>query len=365
MNNTKSISQKAYNHYKKCSTKYDVGHIWNSDSGNIRFMRSIIEDANKREDAVNLVQKADLFNIYSPDANVNELRKEWNLLKGAHEEDLNSGKSIIYLNRIKYLVGEVSSIVEIGVGLGNMAVYSNVPYIGIDIPETLFFAYINCCEKFPEKKVVWLEDKDDLLDYHILFVPIGKEHLLENKKFDLAINTCSLGELDSGTQKYWINFLENTIKIKYFYSLNRFLNIIDEDHFGNLRKNENSFNMSFNNKWFIRSFEVEPSYTQCPYEDTRAARCVEILFDCDRNDISEFDLTILEEDFRKLSSRYILGTLASHPLRIDLSKNGTLFKLWNNYRLTKKGLSYFKEYLRYIGDSKFKFEEEYYEANKL
>lgn len=360
MSQVEKIAEQAYKHYKNCSSKYDNGHIWNGTSGNIMFMRNIIEDANLREDAVNLVQKADLFNIYSSEDKINKLREEWNLSNGSRERDLNSGKSILYLNRIESLVGKISTILEIGVGIGNMAVYSNVPYIGIDIPETLFFAYINCCEKFPNRKVVWLEKEEDLEDYNILFIPLGKEHLLNGMKFDLAINTCSFGELSSNFQKHWIDFLENKVELKYFYSLNRFLNIIGEDHFGNLRKNENSYNMSFNNKWGIKSFEAEPEYTRCPYEDSRAARCVEILFDCKRIDNSIFDEDILEEDFMKLEGRYILGTLASHPLRTNLSKSGTLFKLWNNYRINKNKLDIFHRYLRYIGDSKYKFEEEYY-----
>ncbi len=359
MNQVETIAQQAYKHYKNYSSKYDIGHIWNENSGNIAFMRSIIEDGNKREDAVKLVQTEDLFNIHSPNREITDLRVEWSLLKGSREKDLNSAKSILYLNRIQSLIGKVSSVLEIGVGLGNMGVYANVPYIGIDIPETLFFAYVNCCQKFPNKKVVWLETEEDLKDYHILFIPIGKEHLINGMKFDLAINTCSFGELNSELQKYWIDFLENKVDLKYFYSLNRFMNVIADDHFGSLRKKENSYNMSFNNKWRVKSFEVEPEYTKCPYEDSRAARCVEILFDCKNKDINVFDKRILQEDFLK-TNRYTLGTLAYHPLRVDLSKEGTLFKLWNNYRLNKGDLELFHKYLRSIGDSQYKFEEEYY-----
>lgn len=363
MNEVQTISQQAYEHYKKCSSKYDTGHIWNNESGNIKFMRSIIEDEKKREDAVNLVLKEDLFNIHSNSETINRLRSEWNLKNGSYVEDLNSGKSILYLNRIQSLIGNVENILEIGVGLGNMAVYSNVPYIGVDIPETLFFAYVNCCNKFPDKKVVWLETEKDLADYHILFVPIGKEYLLHDMEFDLAINTNSFGELSSSIQKYWIDFIENKIILSHFFTLNRFLNVIDDDYFGNLRKKENSFNMSFNNKWAIESWEVEPSYTLCPYEETRAARCLEIMFNCARNDNFIFDDNILQEDFNYPKTQYPLGCAFLRPMRMNLSKGGTLFNLWNNYRLNKKGLDIFKKYLRYIGDSKYLFEEEYYEAN--
>lgn len=364
---TTTIASQAYAHYKNCSSKYDIGHIWNDKSGNLLFMRNIIEDANLRENAVNLVQKADLFNIYSPDEAITILRRNWNLAHGGLYEDLNSSKTVLYLNRIKTVLGNVSSILEIGVGLGNVGVYSKVPYIGVDIPETLFFAYINCLEKCPNRKVVWLENEKDLEDYDILFIPIGKEHLLTGKKFDLAMNTCSFGELNSNTQKFWINFLEKVVDINYFYSLNRFLNIIDDDHFGALRKLENSFNLSFNNIWAVRSWEVEPWYAQCPYEDTRAARCLEIIFDCKELDDTCLDPNIFLEDFTKVQTRYILGTLAARSLRSDLTSNGSLFALWNAYRLTNDAdiLATFKKYLRYIGDSRYLFEEEYYEANAL
>lgn len=354
MKQIETIISQAYNHYKKCSVEYDSGHIWNGVSFNIKTMRDIIESESYRDNAIEFIDKTDLFNIYSSDKEINQLRKDWHKTVFS----LNYAKSKKYLERIRRFV-DPKTVLEIGVGLGNIAVDESFKYIGIDIPETLFFAYINCCESNPKKKVVWLEKDSDIKDFDILFIPLGKENVLNKVKFDVAINTNSFGELSSQFQKYWIDFLENRVDLKYFFSLNRFLNIIEENEFGSLRRKENAYNMSFNNDWAIKSWEVEPSYTQCPYEETKAARCLEIIFDCNSKDNTTLDVNILKEDWNRMDW-YSLGCLSSRTLRVDVTITGTLFKLWNNYRITKNGLDNFKKYLRYIGDSHYKFEEEYY-----
>lgn len=354
MNNLDNITTQAYNHYKKCSCDYDSGHIWNGGSFNIKTMRNIIENETYREHAIEFIDKTDLFNIYSSDNKVNQLRKDWHKTVFS----LNYAKSKKYLERIRKFV-EPKTVLEIGVGLGNIAVDEKFKYIGIDIPETLFFAYLNCRESNPNKKVVWYETVEDLVDFDILFIPIGKENIIESKKFDVAINTNSFGELSSDKQKYWIEFLEHKVNLSYFFSLNRFLNIIDDDGFGLLRKKENSYNMIFKNKWNVESWEVEPDYTQCPYEETKAARCLEIIFNCKSIDNTPFDRNIFKEDWNRMDW-YAFGCLSSRTLRADMALGGTLFKLWNEYRLTGLDLDLFKKYLRYIGDSHYKFEEEYY-----
>ena len=126
---------------------------------------------------------------------------------------------------------KVTTILEIGGGLGNMAHYQKkydptTKYILLDIPQTLLIQYhflytlgYNC---------VILDDSDDINqiissgDFDMLFILPHHIEKICDDSIDLVVNFDSLVEMNEITIQYYI---EHTIRIsKYFYTVNKVYN---------------------------------------------------------------------------------------------------------------------------------------------
>lgn len=122
-------------------------------------------------------------------------------------------------------------ILEIGSGYGALArIYKTmnkgVSYTLLDLPESLFYAHTFLSASFPDAKIKYLNEKtnEDLSGYDFILVPVQNCTFLAEKEFDLVINTGSLQEMPDATVKFWMNFIQNIIRTKFFYSWNYFLN---------------------------------------------------------------------------------------------------------------------------------------------
>jgi len=73
-----------------------------------------------------------------------------------------------------------------------------------------------------------------------------------------------------------MRFVQERLDVRYWYSLNRYLNVITPG-LHDWRLDENECSLLFDARWPIRSWEIEPAYTRCPYVDTVSARYFEVI----------------------------------------------------------------------------------------
>lgn len=237
-------------------------------------------------------------------------------------------------------------IVELGGGCGHLArtfklFTPNSVHVDIDLPESLYFAYIFLKLNFPDAKTCYVTDpsqlKDGVQEFDFVFIPtIFAECILQNE-FDLFCNTASLGEMPNTIIRYWMDFVQNRLKAKYFYGLNRFLNtIFVPPIFDQSRIDGNESSVLFDANWRILHWELEPLHSRCPYEEPSAvSRNLEIIGERlpDTSNKSDNQLRsqqivedLIEEDWFRYRNRYI-SIRRSNVLANDLTMSGTLFKL--------------------------------------
>lgn len=249
-------------------------------------------------------------------------------------------------------------IMELGGGCGHLAetlklMIPHSTYIGIDLPESLFFAYVYLRTNFPESRVQFVTDPSQLWrdfdSFDFVFVPTIFAEELKDRQVDLFVNTASMGEMNNQSIRYWMDFIQNKIKVRYFYGLNRFLNplsvggILTHD-----RLNENEASVLFDKNWDILKWELEPPFTRCPYEEPSVvARELEIIAErimpsqklvsyaeaTFRRESRKLIDDIKDEDWFKHLSKNKNMAMRSNVLCNDLTMTGTLFKLWESIRL--------------------------------
>jgi hypothetical protein len=220
--------------------------------------------------------------------------------------------------------------------------------------------------------VTSVEDLKKIDDFDYVFVPAVFSDGLVGKSYDLFVNTASMGEMRNETIHRWMDFIQNKITVKYLYTLNRFLNVVD-GNLASFRTNENECSVSYDHKWKIISWELEPIHTRCPFIDTLHSRYVEIIAsrfgDIDQNLVdrsNELLQDVMDEDWYRLEGLYGNGLMQyrSNVLVNDMTMDGALFKLWESIRLdqNKRNVGAMLKYLsRLIVNHQF--EEVYYYQN--
>jgi hypothetical protein len=243
------------------------------------------------------------------------------------------------------------SIIELGGGLGHLArtLSSFVPYssyVMVDLPESLFFSYIFLRLNFPQAKALYVTSEQQLNDssfkeYKYIFIPTMYAEAASNYKFDLFINTASLGEMKNDVIQYWMDFIQKKLNVKYLFTLNRYLNTIVPGLY-NWRLEENQCSVLYDQNWEIINWELEPSFTRCPYVDTVIARYVEIVAKripkisvAEAKDKSrQLMLEVMQEDWVRLEDTVLPETSYRDNILVnDMTMSGTLFKLWESIRL--------------------------------
>jgi hypothetical protein len=211
---------------------------------------------------------------------------------------------------------------------------------------------------------------DTLDEYDFVFVPAVFSDRLNGRSYDLFINTASMGEMRNDVIHRWMDIIQNRINIKHLFTLNRYLNVVDDWH-KQFRANENECSTSYDHKWDIINWELEPIYCRCPYIDTLHSRYVEIIAtrpvertDEERKTLSkEFYQSAIDEDWYRLKGYYGDGIMQSRSnvLANDLTMSGTLFKLWESIRMwpTKENVSAIIEYTNRLTVG-HPFEEKFY-----
>lgn len=365
---------------------YKKSQIWNDQSGNHHDLLRIINTCETPEEVIEELRKTDMYAIRIHDQRTLELMMEWhkrNIFYGFSVKGLlttpNLYKMAAYCESIFAHCGQPKTIVELGGGNGQFSYISKHAlgmslHVDIDIPESLYMAYVCTRHRFPEAKCQWLKNSlyERTNDPDFIFVPVGLEYILNDMEFDLFVNTASMGELPNEKIRYWMDFVQNRINVRHFYGFNRFLNTIHGNEvqgFSAGRKTENEASVLFDDQWEVLKWEVEPLKARCPYEDPKIARYLEIILArtdhpqiCMDHEIGDLKM----EDWWRYGNVDSLGTHRSNQLVNDFTMSGTLFKLWNMIRLgNKEAIPMILKYFEHIGRAGLQFEEEYFYRNLL
>ena len=105
------------------------------------------------------------------------------------------------------------SILEIGGGYGSLArifvkLNPDISYTMVDLPEALFYANVFLNKDFGDNT-------------NFKFVPVGSIQELYGKDYDLVLNTSCWQELNPKTVQSYADLVENKLKVRYLYSMNK------------------------------------------------------------------------------------------------------------------------------------------------
>ncbi|MFQ5452754.1 MAG: putative sugar O-methyltransferase, partial [Candidatus Zixiibacteriota bacterium] len=373
----KVTSLYAQNKYEQ---SYELGNIWLRN--NNTEISEIVKSSKNAIDAIHKIQDTWLYSVNVSDKvkeNAvdwlldNQKRSGFDLFKTAakfqESKYSNPDNNVVrnnriltpdflritsYLNQMKRFCKMPKSkfaALELGAGCGHLArvmklAYSHCSYVIIDIPETLIFSYMFLRLNFPKAKTLYVACEEDidsqyLNDFDFVFVPTMFAEKILNIKYHLFINTASMGEMNNKIIRYWMGYVQNKLKVDYLFTFNRYLNSILVDGSMDWRLNENECSVHYDSNWDILNWELEPSYSQCPFVDTIITRNVEIVaqktppltLKQKKSKSKRLYLDVMDEDWVRISKSFsAIMTKGDNLLNNDLSMSGTLFKLWDSIR---------------------------------
>ena len=140
-------------------------------------------------------------------------------------------KLITALRIKKATTKKIKRVLEIGAGAGTLArcikqINTSTQYYIIDLPGTLFFSYIFLRANFKNSTFKIITSKSQFLeteDADFIFISAELYKDIPEWDIDLVINTHSLGEMSQEMVNSYMEMIQNRLNVKYFYTLNRFL----------------------------------------------------------------------------------------------------------------------------------------------
>lgn len=175
---------------------------------------------------------------------------------------------------------------ELGAGLGHLARFiktwsPNSKYIICDLPISLCFSYMFLRRNLHGQRIALLDPFEEISETRmkecdILLVPPSVLKSVLHVSVDVFLNTCSLGEMHNGVSKQWFDYVQERLKPQYMYSLNRFLNHIDNSADYDWRKDENAHFSYFSATWKILHFGLDNERFFGPYLSSIHPRYLEL-----------------------------------------------------------------------------------------
>jgi putative sugar O-methyltransferase len=379
--------------------QFPLNRFWASE--NMKFMKSCVEKSDSLQEIIHEADRSFLFSINENNL-PNQLAVEWqvrNMKINLQELEIEESKYSLEENSVyvkdkklspdflrclaisetitKKITFQEPVVLEIGGGLGHLARIialktNSKRYVIVDIAETLAFSYAFLILNFGVESV-HLYDPDktqisDLSKSRFILCPLQYFEEFPIKNYDLCINTASIGEMHHKSQNYWFDQIQRVLVVKYFYSLNRYLNSIKiPEHLWRIE--ENQANTGWNKNWKILAWQMEPEFCRNPYVDTQIARYLEIYAELQPANEKKFHeeaflTNISNQDWYRFKNTDLTMTYLDVQNLHDFSTSGTLFAIWDALRLTNytniSALSIMIEYLNFLQNQCNYFYEEYF-----
>jgi len=201
---------------------------------------------------------------------------------------------------IDQLDGIPETVLEIGGGYGTPArcwlttdIGSLRQYVILDVPESLFFAEVFLKAHFGLDNIVNLVEPNSLdraQKAKIVLCPLQLIGDLKNMSFDVALNSGSMQEMTDDWIELYMSFL-SSMDIKYFYSVNYFLQPID-----NMNESMNLWSPRLDNKWTLTDFNFGVSSFEAGNRNILNAFYK-------RQKASEINISSIEDRIRLLEQR--------------------------------------------------------------
>ena len=125
-----------------------------------------------------------------------------------------------------------AQVLELGAGMGSFARVAknrnpSIRYVILDLFETMVLSYCYLRLEFQDAKFQFIYDKTQLsnidLDNDFVFIAAEIFENVERMRFDLAVNTFSLGEMTQPMVERYMRLFEKELDVERFYSLNLYL----------------------------------------------------------------------------------------------------------------------------------------------
>lgn len=305
---------------------------------------------------------------------------------------------VIYVKQLNKVWSSCShkkiNVLEIGAGYGGLArtlhcFQPGTKFWLTDIPESLRCAEIYLRTAFPDAKITWGQSGDSNFeqDADFCLVPLeDAQQVLCGKHFDLAINIWSFGEMSNTFVKFWLTLLQKDCDVDWLFTINSFMAPVTPESFERTKIGDWLFGLD--DHWMIDTFEIDPMVHRCPLiinfpkgigvlakritdesslklmKGEAALEANKVMLedwvriamdDCvtmspDRPE-RMFNLSEINLNASLVSSRRLLSlTDYVGHFNISSDKEGSFFRLWNNYRMnnSEKSAAFLIAYLAMV-----------------
>lgn len=159
-------------------------------------------------------------------------------------------------------------VLEIGSGYGGLVrtlkcFYPQARFWLTDIPESLRCAEIYLREAFPTMRIAWLDGdvNEPVPDADFCFVPVAEVDRLSGRKFDLAINVWSFGEMPNAYVNRWLKLLQHDCQVDWLFAINSFMAPVTPASV--LRTQVGDWLFGLDDRWSVEHFAIDPQVHRC------------------------------------------------------------------------------------------------------
>ena len=274
-------------------------------------------------------------------------------------------------------------ILEIGSGSGSLArvlkdLFPQAKIWLVDLPESLNFAAIYLKKTFPKSRFLRVYSPvdldEDIQSYDFVLLPASLKKVLYGRSFELAVNVWSFGEMPNSFVEDWFRLIQDECQVRFFFTLNAFMPPVTP---GSIERiNQGDWFAQMDSQWDILGYDVNPEIHRNPWiKNFYTGLClfaervkekaalqqqilqsqgelsvllmedwVQLVFE-KKNSLArpETEVTFIQDPQRGRQPIYLAQLLSTTEyigrFNMEAGRQGSLFKLWNHYRLTRDTLS--------------------------
>jgi len=286
---------------------------------------------------------------------------------------------VLFLRKWWTLQSDPAEILEIGSGYGGLArtlkcFHPAARFWLVDIPEALRCAEIYLRDTCPEARIAWLDADAGIPppDSDFLLIPAADaDCLIAGRRFDLAINVWSFGEMPNRYVDTYLRLLQRDCQVAWLLTVNSFMAPVTPASVD--RTEVGDWLLGLDERWDIEHFEIEPAVHRCPLirnfpkgigllarrisDEREISRQRQAAADELASTLLEdwawlaasegsaaksgrpetaIDVSTAGSDRQPVSSRQ-LATLTDYigHFTIEAGIDGPFFRLWNDYRMNR------------------------------